>query len=147
MPKLLVFLALGVPTLLAACGGGDVVEGVVAHKAITGVKGDSSFTILTNRPRNGGSSIAFSDKDYEVFFSEEDQDATVGESLENEMKQEYSEINYLVNMRVPFLENATQPYRVSREAFNKMKVGSAVKFKSSGLNGIPQINKVLEYSD
>ena len=147
MSKLAVFIRLVFPLLLVSCGGGETVEGVVSHKAITGVRGDSAFTILQNVFRQSGSSVVVKDKDYQGHFPAETQHAVISESLENEIGQEYSQVTYIVNVRVPFVADSTLPYRVSREDFNLMRVGSTARFKSSGGGGIQEIVEVLEVSE
>ena len=112
------------------CQGGTV-DGVIAHKVVSGVKDDTSFTILVNYSQDGRTSIRVKDKNYEGYFSQQEQNATVSESLENIIRQEYLEINYFVNLRVSSDGEGTQPYRVSREVFNEMRVGSKVTLRSS----------------
>lgn len=147
MAKLAVFLGLVLPLLLVSCDGGETVEGVISHKAVTGVKGDSAYTILQNIFRESGSSVVVKDKDYQGHFPAGTQHAVISEALENEMRREYSQLTYMVNMRVHFVADSTLPYRVSREGFNLLRVGSAARFKSSGGGGIQKIVEVLEVSE
>ena len=128
--------------LVAACGGGDTIEGVVDHKAVTGVKEETSYTILQNRLRSSGGSIVLRDADYQQFFSDEDRNAVISEALENALRAEYSDITYLVNVRTELVTDGTQPYRVTRQLFNQMEVGSTVRFQTSGGGPIPTIRKL-----
>ena len=114
-----------------------IVEGVVDHKAVTGVKGDISYTILLNRPADSGLWILVKDKDYEDLFKGE-KDAFISKSAENEMKKEYSVIKYIVSIRLyskdpinSINDGETLAYFVSRDEFNKMEIGDKVKFEVS----------------
>ena len=109
-----------------------IVEGIVDHKGITGEKDGTTYSILLNTPER----ITFKDEDYGQFFSEKDRDAVINETLDYNMKTEYSEINYLVSIRVTsrdpinnLQENQTLAYFVSREDFNALKIGDKVTYK------------------
>lgn len=132
--------------LLSACGAGETVEGLVAHKAVTGVKDNTAYTILVNRPGDGEVYIVVKDVDYRDYFAPGDENAVVSESLEREMKREYAEVNYFVNVRLAPEDQGTQPYRVSSEVFNEMKVGSSVTFRTTG-GELPEIVEVVEQTD
>lgn len=114
-----------------------MVEGVVDHKAVMGVKGDTSYTILLNRPTDNGSWIIVKDKDYEKFFKGE-KNAFISKSIEDEMRKKYFDIKYLVSIRLDSKDpingidkGEALTYFVSREIFNKMKIGDRVKFEVS----------------
>lgn len=109
-----------------------VVEGVVDHKAVSGEKGHIVYSIVLNTPEG----ILVKDKDYEALFLEKDGDLLVNESLENELKTEYSKINYLVSIRLSLedpvnrvAEGEALAYFVSRDDFNEMRIGYKVKFE------------------
>jgi len=109
-----------------------IVEGVVDHKGITGEKDGTTYSILLNTPEG----IIVKDEDYEQFFSEKDRNAFINETLDYRMKTEYSEINYLVSIRVTskdpinnLEENQTLAYFASREDFNAMKIGDKVTYE------------------
>ena len=113
-----------------------VIEGIVDHKVITGMNGDTSYTILLNRPADNGSWIIVKDKDYERFFKGE-KNAFITKSIENEMKK-YSDIKYLVSIRLDSRDpingvgkGGTLAYFVSRDEFNRVKIGDKVKFEVS----------------
>jgi hypothetical protein len=127
--------------------GRSTAEGIVDHKAITGVKDDTSYTILMNAFSDGEAWIALKDQDYEEYFSTGDGNALVSESLEREVKKEYSVVNYFVNVKVDPEGYGTQPYRVSREIFNNMEVGTEVKFRWTGSTQLPEIVELLTSSD
>jgi len=140
-----------VASILAGCiKPGPIVEGVVDHKSVTGVKDDTSYTILLNRPSDEGPWILVEDKDYEEFFSEEDRHAVINKSLEDEMKTKYSSINYLVSVRLNsedtvnnLKEGDTLAYFVNRDDFNKVKIEDEVKFEVSR-SAIATIERFLE---
>ncbi|MDN5295633.1 MAG: hypothetical protein PWP01_1143 [Methanosarcinales archaeon] len=115
-----------------------VIEGIVDHKAVTGVKGDTSYTILLNRPAENGSWIIVKDKDYEMFFLKKEKNALISESVEDEMKKKYSDIKYLVSIRLDSRDpingigkGDTLAYFVSRDEFNRVRIGDKVKFEVS----------------
>jgi len=144
--KIVVLIGAALSLLLAACGGGDVFERTVAHKTVTGVKDGTSYTILVNRPGEGNPWISVKDEDYRAYFVAGVEDAVITESLEQLMLAEYSEVEYLVNVSVALDVSGTQPYRASREIFNRAKVGDGLRFRASGAD-VPEIVKVLEQPD
>jgi hypothetical protein len=127
--------------------GRSTAEGIVDHKAITGVKEDVSYTILMNRTSDVGPLILLKDEDYEEYFSTGDGNVVVSESLEREVKKEYSVVNYFVNVEVDPEGYGTQPYRVSREIFNNIEVGNKVKFRWTRLTELPEIIELLPGSN
>jgi len=109
-----------------------IVEGVVDHKGITGEKDGTTYSILLNTPEG----IIVEDEDYEHFFSEKDRNAFINETLDYKMKTEYSEINYLVSIRVTskdpinnLEENQTLAYFASREDFNALRMADKVTYE------------------
>lgn len=126
--------------------GRSTAEGIVDHKAITGVKDDTSYTILMNRTSDVGPLILLKDEDHGGYFSTGDGSVVVSESLEREMKGEYSVVNYFVNVEVDPEGYGTQPYRVSREIFNNIEVGKNVKFRWTRLTELPEIVELLPSS-
>jgi len=101
---------------------------------VTGVKGDTSYTILLNWPTDG-SWIIVKDKEYEKFFMGE-KNAFVSKSTENEIRKKYPDIKYIVSIKLDSkdLVNGIDKgeaitYFVSRDEFNKMKIGDKVKFE------------------
>lgn len=127
--------------------GRSTAEGIVDHKAITGVKDDTSYTILMNRTSEVGPLILLKDEDFEEYFSTGDGNVVVSESVEREVKEEYSSVSYFVNVKVDPEGYGTQPYRVSREIFNNMEVGTKVKFHWTGSTQLPEIVELLPSSD
>jgi len=109
-----------------------IVEGAVDHKAVTGTKDTTTYSILLNTD----SGILVKDEDYQDWFSEVDRNAFVNSSLEDRMKTEYFEIYYLVSIRVStgdpvnsLEEGETLAYFVSRDDFNRAKIGDGVRFE------------------
>jgi len=109
-----------------------IVEGVVDHKAVTGEKDGTTYSILLNTPEG----ITVEDEDYEQFFSGKDRNAVINKTLEDKMKTEYSEINYFVSIRVSsrdpinnLEENQTLAYFASRDDFNALKMGDKVTYE------------------
>ena len=109
-----------------------IVEGAVDHKAVTGTKDTTIYSILLNTD----SGIVVKDEDFEDWFSEVDENAFVNSSLEGRMRTEYSEAYYLVSIRVStgdpvnsLEEGETLAYFVSRDDFNRVKIGDGVRFE------------------
>lgn len=145
--KVLIIVAAVLCLLVLARSGRNTVEGTVDHKAVTGVKDNTSYTVLMNSGGDGEPWILLKDEDYEEYFSTGDENAVVSESLESEMKKEYSVVNYFVNVKVAPEEEGTKPYRASREVFNNIEVGTKVKFRWSGPTELPWIMELLTSSD
>ncbi|MBE0430723.1 MAG: hypothetical protein IBX67_02735 [Dehalococcoidia bacterium] len=143
--KILIVVAAMLWLLVLAYSDRNTVEGIVTHKTVSGVKDDTSYTILVNYYQDGEQFILLKDEDYEEYFSPRGEDAVVTESLERAMKEVYSPVNYYVNVRVA-LEEGTRPYRVSREVFNNIEVGTKVGFRWSGAAEIPEIVELLTTS-
>ncbi len=133
--------------LVLSCSARNTVEGIVDHKAVTGVKDDTSYTILMNAAADGEAWIVLKDQDYEEYFSTVEENAVVSESLEAELKKEYSIVNYFVNVKVAPEEEGTRPFRASREVFNTIEVGTTVRFRCSEPTELPEIVEVLPNSD
>jgi len=112
-------------------------EGVVLQKAVTGIKDDTSHTILVNRPIDNGSWIIVKDSDYN-FFSKQDRNVFITKAMEDEMRKKYSAVRYIVSLRLEtgdlingIAKGEASAYFVSREDFNRMKIGDRVKIKIS----------------
>jgi hypothetical protein len=132
--------ALLVLSMLTACNGhGPIVEGVVDHKTVTGEIENTSYTILTNRPSSDdGLWIIVKDNDYEEFFRNQDRDAVINKSVEDEMNLKYDRINYLVSIRLTSQDTVnkldigdTLAYFVNGDDFNKVKIDDEVRFEVS----------------
>lgn len=126
-----------------------IAEGVVDHKAVTGEKDGTTYSILLNTPEG----IIVKDEGYEHFFSEIDRNAFINETLDYRMKTEYSEINYLVSIRVTsrepinnLEENQTLAYFVSREVFNALKMDDKVTYEVERFQ-TATIKRVLSVQD
>ena len=147
MKKLFVFFVVLVPLLLItgiACGF-VTGEGVVDHKAITGVRDGTSFEVLINCPSDDGSPIiVVSDKDLLHLFAAEEKHAIISDALVFEIESKYDRVNYVVNLApVSSPGGGTQPYFTSWEIFNQLRVGETAKFKADGSKGIPKMEKLI----
>jgi len=145
--KVLIVVAVALCLVVVALSGRNTVESIVAHKAVTGVKDNTSYTILMNYTRDGELWMLLKDEDYDECFSTRGENAVVSESLESEMKIKYSVVNYFVNVRFASEDEGTRPYRVSRELFNNIEVGTKVKFCWSGTTEVPEMVRLLTSSD
>ena len=141
---LVIFLALA----SAACGRSEVVQGVVESKTVSGTAESASFSVLQNRPAhdpdavNDRPYIVVKDQDFRGFFTPDDDHAVITLEMENELRRKFSDIGYVVNVRLP-RDGGTQPYFVSRDVFNRMLVDGPVRFEASG-SPIPTVRKLLE---
>ena len=106
-----------------------IVEGVVGHKAVEGIKGNTHSTILVSTATtNLNPEVLVLDKDYEKFFPEKG-DVFINKSLEDEMKTKYDKIEYFVSIRVSSRDpingvekGECNSYSVDRSEFNKVQV-------------------------
>ena len=139
-------------SMLTACNGpGPIVKGVVDHKTVTGEMENTSYTILSHKPSSDdGLWIIVKDNDYEEFFRNQDRDAVINKSVEDEMSLKYDLINYLVSIRLTSQDNVnkldigdTLAYFVNRDDFNKVKIDDEVRFEVSK-SVISAIERFLE---
>jgi hypothetical protein len=148
--KLLIIVAAVLALATVACGS-EVLEGDVDHKTVNGEIEDTGWTLLQNLPAHDPDvvddrpSIRIEDEEYRGFFTSEDEQAVITAEMENHLGQKYSNIRYTVNVRVLDVggNEATEPYYVSREFFNRILVDGPVRFEASG-DPAPTINKLLE---
>ena len=125
-----------------------VVEGTVIHKAVTGVRGSVSYTILVNRPAADGSWIIVKDRDYRGLFGRVG-NVVVDDYLESMLKGKYSEVRYIVSIRVEggdpvngVREGETLAYQASREFFNMVGIGDRVRFPVSRFEAATALDPV-----
>ena len=143
MVTLRVILAAAVILVVFAfsCSNDTTLEGRVDHKAITVSKDGMSSTLLLNTPGEGFAYIGVNIPDYIDDFPTTGS-ATVSEELANEIMQYYSEVNYLVNVDDDEIAGTTS-YYVNREIFNRIEVGSTIKFKASKSESVGEIKELL----
>ena len=115
------------------------VEGTVESKAINGrMSGNIVKGILSNMPYPGEPWILVEDKDFEQFFSPEDKNVFINDSLHELMDRKYVSIDYIVAIEVSSEdpvndvgERETCAYLTDREDFNRAKIGDKVLCKVS----------------
>lgn len=121
-----------IPFISSGCGP-SMIDGIVDHKAITGILGDEYHGILLNRPVGEMPWILVKDDvlpDHLAFaehFNDSDKNAVISESLEEEMGLYYSEIHYWVSILSIDGENV-KTYEVDRETFNRMEIGDSTRY-------------------
>lgn len=128
-----------------------IVEGVVGHKAVEGIKGNTHSTILVSTATmNFNSEVLVLDKDYDKFFPDKG-DMFINKSLEDEMETKYDKIEYFVSIRVSSRDpvNGVEKgecniYSVDRSEFNKVKVWDKVKYEVSRWSELPTIEKFVD---
>ena len=139
------FVAL-VPLLVIAglaCGT-TTSEGVVDHKSIAGYREEASREVLLNRPGDDGPIIHVEDKDLLGLFATGDEHAIIGDSMAFEIESRYDRVDYIVNIDLASSAGSgTQPYRVSREVFNQLRVGDTVEFKTKQGGDFPKIEQLI----
>ena len=128
---------------LSGCTAGEVSDGLVVLKAVTGVQAGTAYTILRIGAREGPLFVLRSEE-YLEYLPPEGDPLLISDALESRLKTDYSEITYLVNIREG---DGQSPYTVSRDMFNRLNVGGTARFESSKQNGIPEIKALLESSD
>lgn len=98
--------------------------GTIEYKLITGTNNNKVHIIMLN---TGGGSVSI-DKNYENFISAKDRNLVADKALEDAMKSAYSDITYRISIRL-CSNNETVTFIASRDIFNKLKVGSIVRFE------------------
>ena len=94
-------------------------EGVVAAKSITGTKENSVYTIIRFHETGVNPKI----DDWESLFPNT---TKVSEYAESQLKAMYTDVRYVINIR---RKPKTMGYYASKDDFNKVDPGDAVKFK------------------
>ncbi|KGK98507.1 hypothetical protein LI82_12505 [Methanococcoides methylutens] len=153
--RLLLFLILTIVFLLFLYYVIPVeVEGVVEHKAINGrMSGNNVAGILDNMQHPERPWILVEDKDFEQFFSPEDKDVFINDSMHERMDGKYVSVDYIVAIQVTsedpvnnVRKGQTLAYYASREDFNKAKIGDTVRYRVSRLED-GRIGEILELSN
>jgi hypothetical protein len=127
------------------------VEGVVEYKAINGrMSGNTVAGILTSHEYSGNLLTDVEDEDFNQILFAEDKNVFVNESLHEQMERKYLNIDYIVNIHVSSndpINNVRKgesfAYLVSREDFNKAKIGEMVRYRVSKFEDYT-IEKILE---
>ncbi len=119
----------------------NVVDGTVSHKAVSGMKEDTVYGIILNRPISDGSWIVVKDDDYRKYFT--GRHAVINETVEERISREYRDLTYQVNVNVS-PETGTQGYYTTREIFNQIQVGEKMRVEVTRFSDIPSIVGVLE---
>lgn len=129
------------------------VEGVVESKVINGRTSDNVAGILDNMQHPERPWILVEDKDFEQFFSTEDKDVFINDSLHERMDTKYVTVDYIVAIQVTsndpvndVRKGQTLSYLASREDFNKAKIGETVRYRVSRLEDY-RIGEILESSN
>ena len=94
-------------------------EGVVAAKSITGTREHSVYTIIRFHETGVNPKI----DDWESLFPNT---TKVSEYTESQLKTMYTDLRYVINIR---RKPKTMGYYASKDDFNKVNPGDAVKFK------------------
>jgi len=127
-----------------------IVEGVVSHKAVRGIKGNTHPTILVSTATmNLNSEVLVLDKDYDKFFPENG-DVFINKSLEDEMETKYDKIEYFVSVCVSSRDpiNGVEKgecngYSVDRSEFNKVQVWERGKIRGFKVVGNANDRKIF----
>jgi len=94
-------------------------EGVVAAKSITGTRENAVYTIIRFHETGVNPKI----DDWESLFPNT---TKVSEHAESQLKTMYTDLRYVINIR---RKPKTMGYYASKDDFNKVNPGDAVKFK------------------
>ncbi|MDH5440030.1 MAG: hypothetical protein OEY31_05455 [Candidatus Bathyarchaeota archaeon] len=96
-----------------------VEEGVVAAKSITGERNNVHYTIISFHELGVNPKI----DDWESLFPNT---TSILEEAESQLKTRYTDLRYIINIRG---KPKTMGYYASKDDFNKVDPGDAVKFK------------------
>ena len=94
-------------------------EGVVDHKAITGTRDSTSYTIM--RMTDTGTIVK--DSEFEGDF---EASTTVDDALAYKLDSRYDEVRYIVSVRTG---EGTMAYFVTREDYNRTDVDDSIRFE------------------
>ncbi len=137
-----IILLLGL--VMLSCDDDKTIEGRVDHKAITGEKNETSYTILVNNPQaEGDPLIHVKDSAYSGDIPATGS-AIINQELAEKILLDYSNVTYLVNIDDDPEKVGTTSYLVDRELFNLIDVGSSIKFKSGKHGDFKEIKELLD---
>lgn len=124
---LLTMVVMVLPLFASACNNmSGLPDGTVSHKAITGILGNTYYSILLNRPIGDEPWILVKDDDFASYFSDSDKNAVISDTLAQLMDVKYSEVNYFVSVISKDGED-TLAYEVSRKTFNSLEIGDTIE--------------------
>jgi hypothetical protein len=116
------------------------VEGIVESKSINGrMSGNIGEGVLENREFFPGElQVEVENEDFNQFFTPEDKNVYVNNSMKELLERKYVSVDYYVAVRLisddpanDVSEGETVTYFTSLDDFNKVKIGDKVKYKVS----------------
>jgi hypothetical protein len=132
--------------LCAGCSQSGTAEGVVEYKAIYGMMGKSYYAIVVAGSPDGAAHIVTYDKELRGYFPSEG-DLVVTDSLEKELEARYTNLDYIVSMRILSEGKPSQylsGFHTNLQVFNEATLGGKVKFEYSPSSLGPEIVGCLE---
>lgn len=120
----------------------STIEGVVEAKSITGRGGDESHSVLAHE-----GTLNIDDAEYRDDFSDW-QDVTVDYALARQFETDYEDVYYnlhidheTANRKQNVATGESLAYRADRTLFNRVQIGDAVYFKTTGTD-VPRIDSL-----
>jgi hypothetical protein len=124
-------LLLSLSMAAAGCSQSSTIEGVVDHKILSGVKDGMQYSIVFNAPDDDGTALnQVKDDAFQSLFPLHGE-LVVTEDLENQMRGVYSDFVYQVSFTKS--PDDTFGYLTTRDIFNRMSLGAALKCRVSGV--------------
>lgn len=98
--------------------------GFVLQKEVIGVEGDERVIIF----QSDMDGILAQNDSFRLLLPEVSENLQISELVETELTKTYPEIEYVVHMRL-CTEDAVREYRMNREDFNILNIGTVARFE------------------
>ena len=132
--------------LVTACGGRADIQGTVDHKSITGVREDTSYTVLINSDSELlESRVLVKFDNYREDFTRNTSAIVVTDAVAAKLQSEFSEVRYFVNVRTR-AGGGTTPVQVSRAIFNSTGPGLEIRLATDWKDGLLHASSILSPS-
>ena len=124
--------------LFGGCSSTKLESGVAEYKNIIGVMAGKDKTVIQIRINR----VAIGDQTFVDIFPEPSDTMVITQANEEGMKQVYSEIKYKIDFKMSSTDEKAS-YYISRDNFNKVRLGEITKFEIDKTNG-EWIGKIFE---
>ena len=132
--------------LATACGGRADIRGTVDHKSITGVREDTSYTVLINSDSElSESRVLVKFDNYREDFTRNTSAVVVTDAIAAKLQSEFAEVQYFVNIRTE-PGGGTTPVQVSRAIFNSTGPGLEIRLATDRKDGLLHASSMLSPS-
>jgi len=142
VPAALVLVAvLSLGLVSSACDRVEIINGVVDHRLISGTRSETFMGILMSYVDDDGTVVNIVKDAALQHCIPADSEVVVAKEMETQLLMSYTEVFYQVSVRES--PQHTVGYRTTREIFNRMRLGSTVRFEAREVSGVPRILRLL----